>query len=116
TMMTSEYDSSMTRYMRNQLLPLALRKDVGKLPFISSSPLDVSWFYGRNSYTDSHEHMGNDAVMCQVSGAKEVILHKPDCRSDAALYPYLALRNWSPVRFFDVDLTKFPQFLQGQPY
>jgi hypothetical protein len=97
--------------------PLALRD-----PFISSfAPLapDVSGFrflktarrgrlYGpyriflfRNSFTDWHYHTTDETLMCQVHGAKEVMLLPPDQHSWDLLMP--VMREFG--RTFDHDLA-----------
>jgi hypothetical protein len=111
-LLSTDYDPDKILYARNIPIPDALSTDVSRLPFISRPEMSRSAFIGRRSYTDSHEHHGCDAFMCQVRGTKEVILHPPDRRHKRALYANRYTQNWSPVRFFDVDEEAFPLFVR----
>lgn len=109
-LLTTDYDPERILYARNIPIPDGLSADIAHLPFVLKPELSRSTFIGRRSYTDSHEHNGCDAFMCQIRGTKEVILHPPDRRHKRALYANRYTRNWSPVRFFDVDEMAFPLF------
>jgi hypothetical protein len=114
---TARFDPSRTIYARNLPLPASISRDVGPVSVQTDGDQnDYTYFMGRRSYTDSHEHMGFDTFMCQVRGVKEVILHPPDPLHWRSLYANRWLNNWSPVRFFDVDLQRFPRFARNRPY
>ena len=114
---TTGFNPNEVLYARDIPLPNSLAEDIGDIPVFATSlrPKGVSWFIGRRTYTDAHEHDGADAFLCQVRGRKEVILHPPDVLHQRALYATMSLRNWSPVRFFDVDRSRFPLMEQSVP-
>lgn len=115
---TARFDPAEILYARNIPLPNSIAGDVGPVSVradVAAGGHD-SCFVGRRSYTDSHEHKGVDAFMCQVRGAKEIILHPPDVFHCRGLYASRWTYNWSPVRFFDVDLGRFPRFGDTRPY
>jgi hypothetical protein len=114
---TTRFDPSETVYARNIPLPASLTQDLGPVSVqVGGAENTYTGFVGRRSYTDSHEHQGFDTFMCQVRGAKEVILHPPDVLHSRSLYASRRMDNWSPVRFFDVDLERFPRFARNRPY
>ena len=114
-LMTGGYDPTRIRYARNIPIPDGLSRDVSHLPFLVSPETRRTIFFGRRTYTDSHEHGGSDAFLCQIRGTKEVILHPPDALHKKALYARFETSNWSPVRFFDYDEQAFPLFRHNRP-
>ena len=72
----------------------------------------IGAFMGRHTYTDSHEHGGFEALLIQVAGTKEILLHQPTDNNTGALY---AKNRWSPVRFFRPDLEAYPLFRDNKP-
>lgn len=114
---TTRFDPSETIYARNIPIPASIAEDVGPVSVqVAGATNGYTGFVGRRSYTDSHEHQGFDTFMCQVRGAKEVILHPPDASHCRSLYASRWTGNWSPVRFFDVDLRRFPRFGRSRPH
>jgi len=114
---TARFDPAETLYARNIQVPASIAKDLGPVSVqVDGAANDYTCFMGRRSYTDSHEHQGFDTFMCQVRGAKEVILHPPDVLHARSLYANRWTGNWSPVRFFDVDLGRFPRFARARPH
>jgi hypothetical protein len=98
-------------------VPKSIGRDVGPVSVqAEDSANEYTYFIGRRSYTDSHEHQGFDTFMSQVRGAKEIILHPPDAFHCRSLYASRWTSNWSPVRFFDVDLNQFPRFARSRPH
>jgi hypothetical protein len=69
-------------------------------------------FFYRNSYTDWHYHPEGEALMCQVTGEKEVVLLAPDEQSWNALVPAARASGC----LYGVDLERFPQVGQLRPY
>jgi len=112
---TTHWNPEAIYYARNIAIPPQILDDTEGLPFFGRSIQGKSIFLGRQSFTDSHEHDGSDAFACLVRGSKEFILHPPDRSHYSALYADARLRNWSPVRFFDVDLIRFPLFAKTVP-
>jgi hypothetical protein len=112
---TTHWDPETIYHARNIALPSQMLNDTGDLHFCGLKISNKTIFFGRRSFTDSHEHSGSDAFACIVRGAKEFILHPPDRTNYRALYSNRLLKNWSPVRFFDVDLQRFPLFAQSTP-
>jgi hypothetical protein len=115
-LMTTGYDPDRIFYARNIAIPDGISRDVSSASFFPKEDWGRSLFVGRRTYTDCHEHHGCDAMMCQVRGVKEVILHPPDALHKQALYANPYTRNWSPVRFFDVDEEAFPLFSLNKPW
>jgi hypothetical protein len=115
---TARFDTAEILYARNVPLPKPIAGDVGPVAVQTAGAAGDhhTCFVGRRSYTDSHEHQGADSFMCQVRGTKEVILHPPDAFHCRGLYASRWTYNWSPVRFFDVDLGRFPRFARTRPY
>lgn len=73
-------------------------------------------FVGRHTYTDCHEHGGHEAFLIQLTGSKEVLLHRPTERNFRALYAgKRGYENWSPVRLHQPDLVTFPRLVENQP-
>ena len=85
-LMGEGYDPDKILYARNIPVPNGLSRDISQLPFLSTPDTRRTIFFGRRSYTDSHEHGGSDAFLCQIRGTKEVILHPPDAFHTKALY------------------------------
>ncbi len=112
---SEQYAANTILYARSSTVPNHLLDDIGELPCCSETDVRTSFFLGRSSYTDIHEHAGPDAFMCQVTGTKEVILFPPDEINAKALYRISGVK-WSPVRLFDVDFKKFPLFSEATPY
>lgn len=114
---TTGFNPSEVLYARDIPPPSSIADDIGDIPVFATSlrPKGISWFIGRRTYTDAHEHDGADAFLCQVRGSKEVILHPPDALHQRALYATMWLRNWSPVRFFDVDHRRFSHMEESVP-
>lgn len=112
---TTNFNPERILYARDIAIPDALAGDIGDIPLFSGQMQDTTWFVGRRSYTDAHEHHGADAFACQVRGAKEFILHPPDSHHYKALHGSMSLKLWSPVRFFDVDQERFPAFADNKP-
>lgn len=118
---TARFDPAEVLCARNILLPKSIASDVGPVSVQTDGAANDhhTCFVGRRSYTDSHEHQGADAFMCQVRGAKEIILPPPpppDAFHCRGLYASRWTHNWSPVRFFDVDLGRFPRFADTRPW
>jgi len=113
---TTAYDPSKILYARNIAIPDSISQDVSTLPFFPRQNWGRSLFFGRRTFTDCHEHHGCDAVMCQIRGTKEVILHPPDALHKVVLYANPYTQNWSPVRFFAVDEEMFPLFKLNTPW
>jgi hypothetical protein len=111
---TTRHDPGRILYARLVPIPERWHGDVGDTPFWSRGFDGRAMFMGRKTYTDSHEHGGLDVFSCQVRGTKEFILHAPDAASTRRMYAG-ATANWSPVRFFDPDLERFPLFAENQP-
>ena len=120
-------------YMRLRQIPTELEEDIDDLvqmlkqlsvnrkPVFGKRDLKgivrkprATAFIGRHSYTDSHEHGGLDAFLVQVTGMKEVLFHQPTDHNYRALYVG-SRKNWSPVRFFNPDLEKYPLFQHNKP-
>ncbi len=64
--------------------------DVDGFPFLADARPSLRYpayraFVFRNAFTDWHFHPMDDALMCQVDGAKEVLLTPPDEKSHALL-------------------------------
>jgi len=114
--MFNEFDPTRILYARNIPVPASISGDLGDPAPVEGDVDSRTMFVGRRSYTDSHEHGGQDAFMCQLAGAKEVILHPPDHLHAMALYASPDLDNWSPVRFFSVDPKRFPMFAANKPW
>jgi hypothetical protein len=118
-------------YMRLKSVPSGLEEDTHELIDVlrqlsgkSQSIFqkrDIEWnkrkpftsaFIGRHTYTDSHEHGGHEAFLFQATGTKEVLLHRPTDQNYESLY---IDSRWSPVRFFQSNLDKYPLFRNNQP-
>ncbi|WP_353936512.1 cupin-like domain-containing protein [uncultured Gemmobacter sp.] len=69
------------------------------------------FFAGRYSLTECHEHGGYEALLFQISGTKEVLLHKPTRANFEALYADpKKYENWSPVHPLDPDYDNYPKY------
>tara|TARA_Y100000310_G_scaffold344118_1_gene455224 strand:+ start:3180 stop:4130 length:951 start_codon:yes stop_codon:yes gene_type:complete len=112
---TTKYDPKGCLYARDVELPREILEDIEPYDFYEGNIQGQTWFVGCKTYTDSHEHHGADAFLNQVRGTKEVIMHPSDPEHYKAMYSDPALRLWSPVRFFDVDLERFPLFEHSKP-
>jgi hypothetical protein len=85
-------------------------------PLIGSEDplLDSGWavMIYKNSYSDWHFHPGTEAMMCQILGTKDVLLLPPTEASWEQIVP-IHIAN---TKVYDVDTSKFPAYLDVQPY
>lgn len=95
-----------------------LLPDLGALPFLSGAALRPTRYppfgamFYRSSYSDWHYHPRTEALMCQIVGAKEVLLYGPDDASEASVGR--ALRTSVPG--YPLDGSDFPELAGAQPH
>jgi hypothetical protein len=95
-----------------------MRLPGGRFSFLSAPPKPRFMYSGwsvmfyKNSYSDWHFHPGNDAMMCQVMGTKDVLLLPPTQESWRQIVP-IHVQEW---KVYGVDTTKHPAYLGVRPY
>ena len=99
-----------------------LISDIGDYSFISSitgstlpgMEYDATYriFFYCRSYTDWHYHVGEEALMTQVTGTKEILLLPPTEHTWNVLKPIEAKKGY----FYNVDVDEFPQYADLVPY
>lgn len=84
------------------LLP-DLADDLSVPGCLSGAPeLGLALFLGRDTVTALHYHSNEQALLCQVSGAKEVLLYPPEDHRFLDFHPWYSYRfNFSRVDFSD---------------
>lgn len=98
-----------------------LEEDIGsdgkRFPFLPKPPIPRFGYSGwavmfyKNSYSDWHFHPGTEAIMCQVVGAKDVLLLPPTQESWDQIVP-VHIQQW---KVYDVDLREMPAFRNIRP-
>ncbi len=91
--------------------------DILGFPFVGDKrpprayPRTRVFLYGR-SYTDWHYHPTDETLMCQVLGAKEVLLLPPDRTTFETLMEIIPAAGGS----YNIDLARFPKAAALRPY
>ena len=100
----------------NQHLP-ELRGDFTAPQFLNPEWADdLHVWLGYTSRTICHFHSHHEAVLCQVTGEKRVLLYAPS--DTGAMYPkgfFADQHNCSFVDLHDPDFKKYPKFRKATP-
>ncbi|MFI9559224.1 TfuA-like protein [Nonomuraea endophytica] len=86
------------------LLP-ELAEDLTVPGCLSGAPeLGLAFFLGRDTVTALHYHSSEQALLCQVSGAKDVLLYPPEDHRYLNFHPWYSYRfNFSRIDFSTVS-------------
>ena len=86
-------------------------------PLARQSGLGAAFFLGRQSVTALHYHSKDEALLCMVSGRKEVVLYRPQDFENLGYNSWASYRfNFSDLDFTDLPETAHPSLLRAQPY
>lgn len=74
-------------------------------------------FLGRDSVTALHYHSRDEALLCQVSGRKRVVLYGPEDHANLAYSRPLSYRyNFSTIDFSDSPYERHDRLRRARPY
>lgn len=74
-------------------------------------------FLGRDSVTALHYHSRDEALLCQISGQKKVVLYGPEDYDNLSYSRPLSYRyNFSTIDFSDSPEARHPRLRRARPY
>jgi hypothetical protein len=96
----------------------ALAQDVTGFPFLKNRGKPRFYvaqraFFYKDSYTDFHSHFTDETFMCQVKGAKEVLMYPPDGAFGKLVVQF---QKANGGRIWELDPAKYPDWHNLRPY
>lgn len=94
-----------------------LAGDIPTPEILAGQDVGAGIFLGRDSITALHYHSRDEALLCQISGAKKVVLYAPeDYENLSYSRPFSYRYNFSTIDFSDSPEDKHPKLRRARPY